>query len=63
MDTPDKAQDLAYLKAKVDCGVDFIVTQLFDDVDTFLEWAKACREMGQFSLGNWIPNLNGEEEN
>lgn len=54
MDTPDKAQDLAYLKAKVDCGADFIMTQLFYDVDTFLEWVKSCREMGQcffFLLG------------
>ncbi|KAI9497312.1 methylenetetrahydrofolate reductase-domain-containing protein [Zychaea mexicana] len=46
MDTPDKAQDLQYLKAKVDCGADFIMTQLFYNVDTFKEWVKSCRAIG-----------------
>ncbi|KAI8144096.1 methylenetetrahydrofolate reductase-domain-containing protein [Fennellomyces sp. T-0311] len=46
MDTPDKAQDLQYLKAKVDCGADFIMTQLFYDVDTFKAWVKSCRAIG-----------------
>ena len=46
MDTRDKAQDLAYLKAKVDCGADFIVTQLFYDVDTFKAWVESCRALG-----------------
>ncbi|KAI7849817.1 methylenetetrahydrofolate reductase-domain-containing protein [Circinella umbellata] len=46
LDTPDKTQDLKYLKEKVDCGADFIMTQLFYDVDTFTEWVQSCRTMG-----------------
>ena len=46
LDTPDKAQDLKYLKAKVDCGTDFIMTQLFYSVDTFTEWVQSCRAIG-----------------
>ncbi|CDH48474.1 methylenetetrahydrofolate reductase [Lichtheimia corymbifera JMRC:FSU:9682] len=46
MDTPDKAQDLQYLKDKVDCGADFILSQLFYDVDVFKTWVKKCRDLG-----------------
>jgi len=35
------------LKAKVDAGADFIVTQLFYDVDGFLKWMKKIRQKGQ----------------
>ncbi|KAI0042689.1 methylenetetrahydrofolate reduct [Auriscalpium vulgare] len=34
------------LKAKVDAGADFIVTQLFYDVDNFLLWVKKVRATG-----------------
>ncbi|KAG6833067.1 hypothetical protein H0H87_011811 [Tephrocybe sp. NHM501043] len=36
----DPDVELDYLKKKVDAGADFIVTQLFYDVDRFLEWVK-----------------------
>jgi len=39
-------QDIAYLKAKVDCGADFIITQLFYDCELFLTWLKRIREVG-----------------
>ena len=39
-------KDLAYLKAKVDAGADFIVTQLFYDVPQFETWIKDCRAAG-----------------
>jgi len=42
--------ELDYLKAKVDAGADFIVTQLFYDVDGFLQWVKKVRGKGVFSL-------------
>ncbi len=35
-------EDLLYLKRKVDTGADFIITQLFYDVDEFLDYVKAC---------------------
>ncbi len=38
--------DLKYLKEKVDCGADYIITQLFYDVDIFLKFYKDCRNIG-----------------
>lgn len=43
----DQEKELDYLKAKVDAGADFIVTQLFYDVDGFLEWLKKIRQKGE----------------
>lgn len=40
------ADDIKYLKMKVDAGADFVITQLFYDVDVFLEWVKRCRAAG-----------------
>jgi methylenetetrahydrofolate reductase (NADPH) len=48
-ETPEDVE-LDYLKAKVDAGADFIVTQLFYDVDGFLQWVKKVRGKGVFSL-------------
>ncbi|TFK42391.1 methylenetetrahydrofolate reductase-domain-containing protein [Crucibulum laeve] len=44
--TVDEATELDYLKAKVDAGADFIVTQLFYDVDRFLQWLEKARQKG-----------------
>lgn len=38
--------ELDHLKTKVDAGADFIVTQLFYDVDHFASWQKRVREKG-----------------
>lgn len=46
MDAADQETDLKYLKEKVDCGADFILTQLFFDVDTFVDFVKRCRANG-----------------
>jgi methylenetetrahydrofolate reductase (NADPH) len=43
---PNMKADLKYLKAKVDAGAEYIVTQLFYNNSKFFEYVKMCREMG-----------------
>lgn len=38
--------DLYHLKEKVDCGADFIITQLFFQADTFIKFESDCRAIG-----------------
>ncbi|GAA5862151.1 hypothetical protein JCM8547_007757 [Rhodosporidiobolus lusitaniae] len=45
-DSPDKQADVDYLYEKQQAGADFVVTQLFYDVDVFMKWYKACRKRG-----------------
>ncbi|PIL24320.1 hypothetical protein GSI_14073 [Ganoderma sinense ZZ0214-1] len=42
----DEDGELNHLKAKVDAGAEFIITQLFYDVDGFLQWIKKVRAKG-----------------
>jgi len=42
----DRETEFRHLKEKVDAGADFIVTQLFYDVEAFLEWVKEIRARG-----------------
>ena len=44
----DEDQELAFLKAKIDAGADFIVTQLFYDTDRFGEWIQKVRQKGAY---------------
>lgn len=41
-----KRADLARLKDKVECGCDFIITQLFMDNDVFYEFQESCQSAG-----------------
>lgn len=39
-------EDIKYLKIKVDCGVDFLITQLFYNNEIFYQFLENVREMG-----------------
>jgi methylenetetrahydrofolate reductase (NADH) len=45
-EAPNMETDLAYLKAKVEAGADYVVTQMFFDNQKFFEFEKRCREHG-----------------
>ncbi|CAJ0920105.1 unnamed protein product, partial [Mesorhabditis belari] len=45
-DAPSYRADLMYLKAKVDAGAQFIVTQLFFEAESFEKFVRDCREIG-----------------
>jgi methylenetetrahydrofolate reductase (NADPH) len=44
--TPNRMQEMDYLKAKVDAGADYICTQLFFDNHDFLDFRARCRIAG-----------------
>jgi methylenetetrahydrofolate reductase (NADPH) len=43
---PDKQRDLEYLKAKVDCGADFVTTQLFFDSRDYFDFCDRAQHFG-----------------
>lgn len=45
-EAPNMQTDLRYLKAKVDCGAEYIVTQMFFDNAKYYEFVKSCRDIG-----------------
>ncbi len=42
----NRVEDLAHLKYKVDCGMDFLTSQLFFDNGKFLDFVEMCRIKG-----------------
>lgn len=46
VDATSREDDVKYLKEKIDAGADFVITQLFYDVDLFLQYVKDCRAIG-----------------
>lgn len=45
-EAPNMDTDLQYLKAKVDAGADYIITQMFFDNAKYFAFVDACRAMG-----------------
>ncbi len=44
--SPTKESDIKYLKHKIDCGADFIITQLFFDNQIYFDYVKSVRKAG-----------------
>ena len=42
----DEELNMKYLKEKVDAGATFMITQMFYDVDNFIDWCRKVREYG-----------------
>ncbi|HIA71661.1 MAG TPA: methylenetetrahydrofolate reductase [NAD(P)H] [Phycisphaerales bacterium] len=45
-ETPNRLLQMEHLKAKVDCGVDWICSQLFFDNASFYDWIERCELAG-----------------
>lgn len=45
-ESKDKAEDIMYLKEKIETGADYVVTQLFFDNDKYFDFVERCENKG-----------------
>jgi len=45
-EAPNMQTDLNFLKAKVDAGADYVITQMFFDNEKYYSFVRACRDIG-----------------
>lgn len=45
-ESKNRVEDIEYLKQKVDCGIEFLTSQMFFDNDKFLNFYEMCRVKG-----------------
>lgn len=45
-ESKNRVEDIEYLKQKVDCGIEFLTTQMFFDNDKFLNFYEMCKIKG-----------------
>lgn len=46
IESPNVKTDIEYLKRKIECGADYVVTQMFFDPDAFIRFENQCRDAG-----------------
>ena len=63
LEAQSRTQDLAYLKQKVEAGVDFLITQLFFDNNDFYNFVKEARQLGIKVpiMAGIMPVVNGRQ--
>lgn len=55
IESPNQTSDLTFLKAKIDAGAEYIITQMFFDNRRYFDFVKKCRDHG--ILAPVIPGL------
>ena len=62
-DSPNRVEDIARLKEKVDCGLDFITTQMFFDNDAFYNFREMCaiKEINVPIVAGIMPITNAKQ--
>ena len=62
-DSPNRVEDIARLKEKVDCGLDFITSQMFFDNDAFYNFREMCaiKEINVPIVAGIMPITNAKQ--